>query len=288
MLSVEIIEGCNFKCYFCVAKHVETNVYMNKDLFKRIVLEARELGINRLKLTPHKGEPFLHPDIYEILEFANDNMSQVDIFTNATAINIDKLSNIRFNNINLYISEYGSNGQEFSKLTCMPERLRNIFDQKVLELKQSKIKHEVCHRSLNYVFDYEAGPRLDRDALNPNTKCVYHQVPKILANGDVTFCNFAMIEFSNSKKIRYANINETTLKSVLENPIRYKFMDSQSVCIKYCTSANRTCHNEHNIITLKLIAASKKNYQAEREIVDQQYKEIEDEVAQSSLQSTKP
>lgn len=288
MLAIEIVEGCNFKCYFCKAREVEKNVYLDFELFKKIITEAKELGIDRIKLTPCRGEPFLHPHIYEMLEFANNNMKHIDMFTNATAINIDKLKKINLDHLSLCISKYGSNAEEFSKLTVTNSRMYNIFCRKLKELTEAGIRYEIHYRGTDYEFDFEEGPVLYNEEFNFKSKCQYHQQPKVLANGDISFCMFSREEMPNSKSIRYANLNNISLKEAVEHPLRYKFMDSQSICSKHCGSALRNCHNEVSIVSLKMLNASKKNYQANQEAVDKLYREMEDEVAQSSVQPTKP
>jgi molybdenum cofactor biosynthesis enzyme MoaA len=45
MLAIEILEFCNFRCYFCKAKDITQPKFMSLDLFKRIIIEAKELGI---------------------------------------------------------------------------------------------------------------------------------------------------------------------------------------------------------------------------------------------------
>lgn len=97
MIVVEILEYCNFKCYFCKAKDITEPKYMPLDLFKRIILEAKEMGITEIDLIPAKGEPFLHPDIYEMLDFLNTHMKHTIVFSNATAINVNKLKHVGMN-----------------------------------------------------------------------------------------------------------------------------------------------------------------------------------------------
>lgn len=49
---------------------------MEVELFNRIVDEAVQLGITELVLTPPLGEAFLHPDIYDMLEYALPKMKK--------------------------------------------------------------------------------------------------------------------------------------------------------------------------------------------------------------------
>jgi organic radical activating enzyme len=276
MLAIEIIEGCNFKCYFCPAKDLDKNLFMDLELFKRIVLEAKELGITKLNLTPCKGEPFMHPNIYEMLEFVNTHMEEALLFTNATTINITKLKQININKITLCVSFYGETVDKFVELTQAGKNLFNIFHKRLIELKEANIKHEIHRRDQNYQFDYTGNNIVHNDILD--VKCKYHQEPKIFANGDVTFCIFAREEVPNSKKIFYANVNSMSLKEILEDPIRYKFYESQSICANHCSSFNRNCYTGYTITSLKLINISKKNYISSKEDTDIRYAEIEKEL----------
>ena len=108
-------------------------------------------------------------------------------------------------------------------------------------------------------------------------------MPKIMANGDVVFCKFVKDNTPPNDKIAFANLHNTSLKDALEDPIRYKFYDSQSICINHCSSFSRTCYKE-SIVSFKIMAASKKKYLAAPEAVDQQYKEIENETVQRAQQ----
>lgn len=278
MLAIEIIEGCNFKCHFCTAKDLELTTHMDLDFFKRIVLEAKDLGITKLNLTPCKGEPFMHPNIYEILSFANEHMKESMLFTNATAINISKLKSVDLTNIVLCVSYYGSTITKFTELTGMKNNLFEIFHRKLTELNDAGIKYQIYRRDDNYEFDYDAGPAIVKDKFDSTSKCKYHQEPKVFVNGDVTFCIFAREESPNAKKIFYANLHSTSLREAMQNPLRYKFYDSQSICASVCSSYERNCYTGHSIVSLKLLNTSKKNYLNSKETTDKLYKEIENEV----------
>jgi hypothetical protein len=81
------------------------------------------------------------------------------------------------------------------------------------------------------------------------------------------------------RSVAFANLHITSLRDALEDPIRYKFFDSQSICVNHCSSFSRTCYKE-SISSFKIMAASKRNYTANQELVDQQYEEIERETIQ--------
>lgn len=272
MIVIEILEGCNFKCYFCKAKDLTENKYMPLDLFKRIVLEAKALGITEVDLIPSKGEPFLHPDIYEMLAFLNEHMKYTIVFTNATAINVNKLKTVPMNHIKLCVSYYGATPEKFKELTAMDKNLFDAVHKRLVQLDENGITYNLERRDYGYEFDHPGV--VNTDTMDPKVKCHFHSMPKITANGDVYFCKFVRDNTPNGDRAAYANLNNVSLKQALEDPVRYKFFDSQSICINHCSSFSRTCYKE-SIISFKLMATSKKNYTANPELVDQQYIEIE-------------
>ena len=283
MIVIEIIELCNFRCYFCKAKDIKKAKYMPLDLFKRIVLEAKELGITEVDLIPAKGEPFLHPDIYEMLSFLNEHMKHTIVFTNATAINVHKLSNIRMNNIKLCVSYYGATPEKFKELTAMDKNLFDIVHRKLDEMTAAGIDHIVERRDYGYTFNYP-GSKVSEE-FDSKIKCHFHSMPKIMADGDVVFCKFVKDNTPPNDKIAFANLYNTSLKDALTDPIRFKFFDSQSICVNHCSSFSRTCYKE-SIDGFKLLAASKKRYLANPDPVDEQYAEIEHETIQRAKQQS--
>lgn len=281
MIVVEIIEFCNFKCYFCKAKDIKEPKYMPLELFKRIILEAKEMGITEIDLIPAKGEPFLHPDIYEMLEFVNEHMKYAIIFTNASAINVPKLANTKMNNIKLCVSYYGATTEKFNELTGMSQNLFDIVHRKLKEMDDLGIRYHLERRDYGYEFNYTG--TVINEEFDPKLKCRFHSMPKIMANGDVVFCKFVKDNTPPNDKVAFANLHNTSLKDALTDPIRYKFFDSQSICVKHCSSFSRTCYKD-SIVSFKLMAASKKKYLADPVIVDAQYQEIERETLQRTQQ----
>lgn len=77
-LSFPIINGCNFKCRYCGLGGEATASNKNKisfDFIKKVVPIAIEKGIKKFRITG--GEPFLHPDIINILNY----FSELGIYT---------------------------------------------------------------------------------------------------------------------------------------------------------------------------------------------------------------
>ena len=80
-----LTEGCNLRCRHCwiAPKYQsESNSYpaLDLDLFKSIIKQAKPLGLTGVKLTG--GEPLLHPEIKEILEYVRTEELRLTVETN--------------------------------------------------------------------------------------------------------------------------------------------------------------------------------------------------------------
>lgn len=282
MLVIETIEHCNFKCYFCKAKDLEHIKMMPVELFKSIIDQAADLGIAMIDMIPSKGEPFLHPGIYEMLDHANKKMKEVLIFSNATAINVDKLLKIDMSNIKLCISYYGDTVEKFNELTGMQKNLFNTVHRRIDELRAKNITFNIERRDQNYRFNYKT-PEFS-GVFDDTQKCAFHQIPKINTDGKITFCKF-MADNTSSKAIHYVDLNTTSLKEALEHPLRYKFMDSQSICKNHCNSFSHKCHKTE-IAMLKTMSQSKLAYLSDPDTTDKYYSTIEQSIKDASIQRT--
>jgi SynChlorMet cassette radical SAM/SPASM protein ScmF len=80
--------NCNLRCRHCwiapryVADAQETSLYLDIALFKTVIEQAKPLGLASVKLTG--GEPILHPNFFELLEFIKKNDIVLSIETNGT------------------------------------------------------------------------------------------------------------------------------------------------------------------------------------------------------------
>jgi SynChlorMet cassette radical SAM/SPASM protein ScmF len=80
-----LTEGCNLRCRHCwIAPKYQSegNSYpaLDLDLFKSIIEQAKSLGLTGVKLTG--GEPLLHPEIKEILEYIRSEDLRLTVETN--------------------------------------------------------------------------------------------------------------------------------------------------------------------------------------------------------------
>lgn len=274
MIGIEIIDGCNFKCWFCRAKDLNDYSFMELDIFKQAILEAKEVGVKTVDMIPSRGDPFLHPDIYEMLDFANAHMESVLIFTNATPVHVEKLKQVNLSKTEFCISLYGKTVEKFKELTCTSDTMFDIFNTRLRELDAAGIKYNIERRDVNYEFDVHGAK--PKDNFNPKEKCKFHHIPKVLADGSVTFCRTAW----SANGLSIGNLHDRSLKDLLTDPIRYKFLDSQSICVNYCDSYTISCNSKQTFAAMKLMSESKARYNKDTALVDKQYTELENAIIQ--------
>ncbi len=135
-LSISIVNHCNIDCIFCFLKDRKNRkFFMDLDLFKEILPQAREIGVIEIELTG--GEPFLHPEIEFFFESAYSYNMSVSVTSNGTFIPVKRvlkyMLDCKFDM--LRISIHGANPHTHDKLV----RRQGAFESSVnnvLKLKK--------------------------------------------------------------------------------------------------------------------------------------------------------
>ena len=91
-LILEPVSSCNLRCPFCMqvdekfTSNKQMMGMMDLNLFKKIIDEACEFGTNAITLTG-RGEPTLHPQLGDMLEYCSGKFIELKMNTNATLLN---------------------------------------------------------------------------------------------------------------------------------------------------------------------------------------------------------
>lgn len=96
---IENTSRCNLRCQHCWRKVVENPQDMPFSLYKRIIDEIRPKKVNIIG----NGEPFLHSEIFDFIEYAKHNSCLVYTSTNGTLIDQKKADAI----VDLHIDSIG-------------------------------------------------------------------------------------------------------------------------------------------------------------------------------------
>jgi radical SAM protein with 4Fe4S-binding SPASM domain len=99
--QIEPTSECNLQCGMCIRKNMGVSTgTMSFENFKKILDKLDSLF--KIQLTG-QGEPFLAPEIFDMIKYANKRGILVNINTNATLLNEKIIENI----ISAYIGEIG-------------------------------------------------------------------------------------------------------------------------------------------------------------------------------------
>lgn len=85
-ITIRVTKACNLRCLHCYSiSGLKLKNELSLQEIKEIIDQSKKLGAIRIFFTG--GEPFMRPDIYEILKYADDNGFAIYISTNGTLFN---------------------------------------------------------------------------------------------------------------------------------------------------------------------------------------------------------
>ena len=160
-LCFEIIESCPNECKFCSSNScIDKKQIISFDDFKRVIdYFITEGGIEELSLSG--GEPFLHPDLFKMVEYAKSFGIRTVIFTSG----IKKSKPLKEEIIEFYTNEMNTKLKEIEKYEPWNDRLKNnikkYYSKFISPSNFSHITKEDLLRLKNIgldkiVFDYQA------------------------------------------------------------------------------------------------------------------------------------
>lgn len=128
-VQIETTNACPNKCKFCPHGLIEGTKVMTMELFKKIIDEAAELGIE--KIVPFQnGEPFADEFIFDRLDYIKEKMpkAKLDIFTNGALLNKEKIDKLNDYNIELINFSINAACEETYKAVCGTDNYQTVMD----------------------------------------------------------------------------------------------------------------------------------------------------------------
>lgn len=131
-LLIEITNRCLLNCAFCSTNASPNNrKYLDKKFIFRILKEIEGTSIKTIQLSG--GEPFLHPDIWEIIRFILDRKFKLEIYSSGSiqsgSVPLDLLQEIPHKeNVRIRFNLQGPNQDIHCKLTQNPEAFTNVIE----------------------------------------------------------------------------------------------------------------------------------------------------------------
>lgn len=271
MLALEIINQCNFKCFFCgVANVKEPYEIITLKQIQKMVPDIKELGISYIKLSPTRGEMFIHPEVYDILKTFTDISSVKEIFfhTNFESVNFDKLMNsgIDTKKLKIRVSHYGAAGvEQFIQQTQKTEVEYLNVENNIKHALELGLDLKCDARTMDYNYDIPGSTTFTYDV--PNGVCNNQWVPRITTQGKFSYCTCAPVDsYEITEDYIIGDINERSLKDLYHDGKRYELWkrqkegDMPDIC-KNCTTFNQF-HGTPSLSVMKNFAVCKKNHES--------------------------
>lgn len=267
MLGIELINQCNFNCYFCAVSYVKEPLkQISLEEITNISKDIDELGISFIKLTPSRGEVFMHKQIYSILNVLTNinSVETIQFHTNFGLVDFDKLlnSNIDLDKLTIDVSHYGHLGvDEFTFQTNKDKKHYDMVEKNLKKATKLGIKHNLNVRTRKYNYD---APTQPRDVYKKQVGiCHNFWVPRIMADGNFSYCTCSPDSSTIDERYIVGNIRETKFKELYLSPKRYEFFKqmkegTNSACAD-CTSFTQSMYNP-TVSVFKNFAKIKKLY----------------------------
>ena len=143
-IDLELISACNLNCPMCytTTDEFKKNVVrtsMNFDLFKKIIDECAKYPSHYSIRLSWRGEPFLNPNAFEMIEYAKDKgIKEVSTLTHGGFLDPEKFEKLVDLKLDWITISTDGVGEEYEKI-----RAPLNFKEHITKLKQyNKIKRE--------------------------------------------------------------------------------------------------------------------------------------------------
>ncbi|MDR0913049.1 MAG: SPASM domain-containing protein [Methanobrevibacter sp.] len=224
-VEIETINKCNLTCSFCPTnKNNDPRPFklMDETLFKKIILELKELNYNGKIRLYSSNEPFLDKRIIDFLKFAKINLPNAEhaLFTNGTVLTLEKfLASVDYLD-RLIINNYNDN----SKLIPTVKIIKEYIDNN----PQYQSKVIIRLRLVNQQLTSRGGNSKNVKPLKLKSSC-YKPFEQIIIrpNGDLSLCCHDALN-----KSVMGNITENKLINIWNNE-KYKKIRSKLKQKKY-------------------------------------------------------
>lgn len=162
-LCFEIIQACPNNCLFCSScASIDKEKMIELDLFKKTINHLIKIGgIKEISISG--GEPFLHPDLFEMIKYCKEKGIKVILFTSGIKRK-KKITDLEFNNmVNEIIKKYkkyikqGMEEREYQKYIKIEiDQLNYFYNQEFSEISRSEMEYLKYIGLDKIVFDFQA------------------------------------------------------------------------------------------------------------------------------------
>jgi radical SAM protein with 4Fe4S-binding SPASM domain len=247
---VEPTSVCNFNCSFCPvslpAYKQKPDAFLGMELYRKILVDLLPFApIKALKLYM-LGEPFLHPEICEMVRLARafKVAERIEITTNGSALPEDILdSGLDYLRVSVYapgpnqifrnvrrLMERRTNLVPFISAKYMPTTTADCLEfERIWTGQVDEIAVEPYHNWASTLLT--PTPRTKKNCPYP------HYTLAIRANGDVMPC---CVDWSG--KLKLGNVRNRSLREIWNGEARGKLVTIHSSGTRSCLDACRDCN----------------------------------------------
>lgn len=140
---IEVCKQCNLRCVHCYNESApdRTEMMQMRD-FMTVCERLSEYGIDRIQLIG--GEPFCHPEICAMLEYAAAHFRRVEVFTNGTLLNEECCRFLQAHGIRTALSVYSYLPEMHDRVTqCAGSYAKTL--RAIEELNRCGAEYRVCN-----------------------------------------------------------------------------------------------------------------------------------------------
>lgn len=154
-LWVEPTNACNLRCGMCLNREFGGDEvgYMEFGVFEKIISEARGFAhdVNLF----HRGEPLLHPRIFDMIEYAKKNGLKTRLYTNGTLLTEDRSKKLLDSGIDFVAFSFdGCDKKEYERM-----RVGADYDKTLENIRNFlKAKERLGKKTFTMIESIEAEP----------------------------------------------------------------------------------------------------------------------------------
>jgi MoaA/NifB/PqqE/SkfB family radical SAM enzyme len=247
-LTVLITSKCSLKCRLCATYTPYCSKSENYS-YERITKSVSKFfeNIEHVGLfTISGGEPLLHPQLSELVDFFSAYIDRIDvfeIFTNGTIIPTGKLlEHLKFSNkVDVLIDDYGP------ELSPNVTQIANVLSASGIKHRVRKYYGENAHLGgWIDVSDFSEKHRTDKENENIFRRCSFSTTWKnliILIDGTIHMCyvNNRLLDFVPDKPDEYIDLLDNSLSNL---EIKERILNLRNrKSLAYCSHCNGFCED---------------------------------------------
>lgn len=204
---IEVTNMCNLKCIHCY-EGKKSNQLMDIAIYRKIVDCLKANNIHSIQLTG--GEPLLHPRIIDMIKYATEIFSNVELYTNGTLLTPEIIKLCNKLKVKLAITKLSSDTLSYDDIVGI-ERSQKKYLTAIKNVKQ-----------------YSESYRFGQIAIQKNKVEGNEELPRLVGNAKLFLYTPNMLE---KKIITEAHFKKHFIRGVVASNFKYNICFSNKIYI---------------------------------------------------------